>query len=198
MVWPVTGTFWLMVYAQTADTLGINTISTSRMIFLFLLLLNYFQFFSIHGRLLAIPLLLRLRSSSQLPHILCWKWLHMEMWKEEEVVEVKIALRMNTTVSLNMTKDNPYGTANLNMNTLHNQDSGKFWVWENTLIQVPSTKLKPYWSIIRSIVTYACEVWVLQETIKNKLMVFERKVLRKTFGPTKKEMVHGQSKQMMN
>jgi len=71
MVWPVTGTFWLMVYAQTADTLGINTISTSRMIFLFLLLLNYFQFFSIHGRLLAIPLLLRLRSSSQLPHILC-------------------------------------------------------------------------------------------------------------------------------
>jgi len=43
-------------------------------------------------------------------------------------VEVKIALRMNTTVSLNMTKDNPYGTANLNMNTLHNQDSGKFWV----------------------------------------------------------------------
>jgi hypothetical protein len=27
--------------------------------------------------------------------------------------------------------------------------------------------------------------WVLKDTIKNKLMVFERKVLRKIFGPTK-------------
>jgi len=45
--------------------------------------------------------------------------------------------------------------------------------------------LKVYWSIIRPIVTYACEVWVLKEAIKNKLMVFERKVLRKIFGPTK-------------
>jgi len=34
-------------------------------------------------------------------------------------------------------------------------------------------------------VTDDCEVWVLKETIKNKLMVFERKVLRKIFGPTK-------------
>jgi len=47
------------------------------------------------------------------------------------------------------------------------------------------SKLKLYWSIIRPIVTFACEVWVLKETVKNKLMVFERKVLRKTFGPTK-------------
>jgi hypothetical protein len=42
-----------------------------------------------------------------------------------------------------------------------------------------------YWSIIRSTVTYGCETWVLKETIKNKLMVFERKVLRRIFGPTK-------------
>jgi ATP-dependent helicase/DNAse subunit B len=42
-----------------------------------------------------------------------------------------------------------------------------------------------YWNIIRPIVTYACETWVLKETIKNKLMVFERKVLRKICGPTK-------------
>jgi len=47
------------------------------------------------------------------------------------------------------------------------------------------SKLKLYWSTIRPIVTYACEVWVLKETIKNKLMVFEKKVLRKIFGPTK-------------
>ena len=49
------------------------------------------------------------------------------------------------------------------------------------------SKLKLFWSIIRPIVTYACEVWVLKETMKNKLMVFERKVLRKIFGPTKDE-----------
>jgi hypothetical protein len=42
-----------------------------------------------------------------------------------------------------------------------------------------------YWSIIRPAVTYACETWVLKETTKNKLMVFERKVLRRGFGPTK-------------
>jgi len=45
--------------------------------------------------------------------------------------------------------------------------------------------LKLYWSIIRPTVTYACKVWVLKETIKNKLMVFESKVFRKIFGPTK-------------
>jgi hypothetical protein len=36
-----------------------------------------------------------------------------------------------------------------------------------------------------ALVTHACETWVLKETIKNKLMVFERKVLRKIFGLTK-------------
>jgi hypothetical protein len=47
------------------------------------------------------------------------------------------------------------------------------------------SKLKLYWSIIRPRVTYACETWVLKETIKNKLMIFERKVLSQIFGPTK-------------
>ena len=45
--------------------------------------------------------------------------------------------------------------------------------------------MKLYWSVIRPIVTYACETWVLKETIKYKLRVFERKVLRKICGPTK-------------
>jgi len=44
-------------------------------------------------------------------------------------------------------------------------------------------KLKLYCSVIRPVVTYACEKWTLKETITNKLMVFERKVLRKIFGP---------------
>jgi hypothetical protein len=43
--------------------------------------------------------------------------------------------------------------------------------------------LKLYWSIIRPIVTSACETWVLKETInKNKLMIFERKAFRMGFG----------------
>jgi hypothetical protein len=47
------------------------------------------------------------------------------------------------------------------------------------------SKLKLYWSIIRPTVTHGCETWGLKGTIKNKLMVFERKVLRRIFGPTK-------------
>jgi hypothetical protein len=47
--------------------------------------------------------------------------------------------------------------------------------------------LKLYWSIIRPIVTYACETWVLKETIKNKLMMFERKVLKRIFGLKKEK-----------
>jgi hypothetical protein len=47
-------------------------------------------------------------------------------------------------------------------------------------------KLKLYSSVIRPVVTYACKTWALKETIINRLMVFERKVLRKIVGPTNK------------
>ena len=39
-------------------------------------------------------------------------------------------------------------------------------------------KLKLYYSVIRPIVTYSCETWILKETIINKLLVFERKIFR--------------------
>ena len=42
-----------------------------------------------------------------------------------------------------------------------------------------------YWTLIRPIVTYACETWVLKESSIQKLIIFERKILRKIFGPTK-------------
>jgi len=45
--------------------------------------------------------------------------------------------------------------------------------------------LKLYWSVIRPIVVYGCETWVLKESIIQKLSVFERKILSKIFGPTK-------------
>ena len=36
-------------------------------------------------------------------------------------------------------------------------------------------------------VPYACKTWVLKENIKTKLRVFERKVLRRIYGPTKEK-----------
>ena len=46
-------------------------------------------------------------------------------------------------------------------------------------------KLKLYWSVIRPAAVYGCETWVLKESIIQKLCVFERRILRKIFGPTK-------------
>jgi hypothetical protein len=38
-------------------------------------------------------------------------------------------------------------------------------------------------------VTYAPETWVLKEAIIQKLLVFERKILRRIFGPTKENQI---------
>jgi len=47
------------------------------------------------------------------------------------------------------------------------------------------SKWKIYWSVSRPTVVYGCETWALKESIIQKLSVFERKILRKIFGPTK-------------
>jgi hypothetical protein len=39
----------------------------------------------------------------------------------------------------------------------------------------------------RPVVTYACETWVLKKNTKTKLRVFEGKILRKIYGPTKEK-----------
>jgi len=39
--------------------------------------------------------------------------------------------------------------------------------------------LKLYRKVIRPIVTYASETWVLKESIIQKLLVFERKILKR-------------------
>jgi hypothetical protein len=39
--------------------------------------------------------------------------------------------------------------------------------------------------VIRPIVTYASETWVLKENIIQNLLVYESKILRGIFGPTK-------------
>jgi len=59
-------------------------------------------------------------------------------------------------------------------------------------------KLRMYQTLVRPVVTYACETWVLKENIKTKLRVFERKVLRRIYGSTKKVMAHGELNRMKN
>jgi hypothetical protein len=49
-------------------------------------------------------------------------------------------------------------------------------------------RLKLYRIVIRPIVTYASETWVLKESIIHKLLVFERRILR-IFGPTKENQI---------
>jgi hypothetical protein len=48
-----------------------------------------------------------------------------------------------------------------------------------------SSKLKLYRMVIRPIVTYVSETWVLKENLIQKPLVFEGKILRGIFGPTK-------------
>jgi len=38
-------------------------------------------------------------------------------------------------------------------------------------------------------VNYTSETWVLKETVIQKLLVFERKILRRIFGPTKENQI---------
>jgi len=53
------------------------------------------------------------------------------------------------------------------------------------------TEERLYHTVIRPVVVYGSECWVLTENIKQKLLVFERRLLRKIFGPTQKTMENG-------
>ena len=46
-----------------------------------------------------------------------------------------------------------------------------------------------YRSVVQPIVTYASETWVLKDSSIQKLMIFERKILRKIFGPTRENQL---------
>ena len=51
-------------------------------------------------------------------------------------------------------------------------------------LSLKKAKLKLYWSIIRPLITYASEAWVLKGSMERKLLIIERKTL-KMFGPAK-------------
>jgi hypothetical protein len=46
-----------------------------------------------------------------------------------------------------------------------------------------NVKLQLYNTLIHPTVTHASETWVLKESMKSKLMIFERKIKRKILGP---------------
>ena len=46
-----------------------------------------------------------------------------------------------------------------------------------------NVQLQLYNTLIRPIITYASETWVLKENVINKLTIFERRIMRKIFGP---------------
>jgi hypothetical protein len=50
-----------------------------------------------------------------------------------------------------------------------------------------NVKLQLYRTLIRPTVTYARETWVLKEHLINKLMIFERKIMRAISGPTRSD-----------
>jgi hypothetical protein len=46
--------------------------------------------------------------------------------------------------------------------------------------------MKLYKAEVRPVAVYGSKCWVLTENIKHKLLVFERKILRRIIGPTQK------------
>jgi hypothetical protein len=48
-----------------------------------------------------------------------------------------------------------------------------------------NTKLRMYKTLIRPVLTYSCEVWSLKAEDERLMAAFERKILRKIFGPVK-------------
>jgi hypothetical protein len=61
-----------------------------------------------------------------------------------------------------------------------------------------NVKLQLYNTLIRPVVTYASEIWVLKEKEINILMKFERKIMRKIYDPQEQLMVTGGSKPIKN
>jgi len=68
-------------------------------------------------------------------------------------------------------------------------------IFQNKII-TRKTKARLYHTVIRPVAVYGSECWVLTENIKQKLLVFERRLLRRIFCPTQK--TNGEWRQKTN
>jgi hypothetical protein len=64
----------------------------------------------------------------------------------------------------------------------------RFQVIKITLVSRKKT-VAVYWTVIRPIVMYGLKVWTFSKSDENALVVWERKILRKIFGPVKENGV---------
>jgi hypothetical protein len=53
----------------------------------------------------------------------------------------------------------------------------------NTKLPSKNSKMRLYKAIIRPVVTYGSEIWMMNTTHEEKLMIFERKIFRSIYGP---------------
>jgi hypothetical protein len=53
-------------------------------------------------------------------------------------------------------------------------------------LKFKKSKIKLYKALIRPVVVYGSKCWTLTENIKQKLLVFEKRILRRIFVPTQK------------
>jgi hypothetical protein len=60
------------------------------------------------------------------------------------------------------------------------------WIEKYTAIRAATENIKCtiYKTLIKPMVLYECESWILKKTDKGKLSMSERKILRKIYGPT--------------
>jgi len=63
---------------------------------------------------------------------------------------------------------------------------------------IRKTKERLYRTVIRPVAVYGSECWVLTENIKQKLLVFERRLLRRIFDPTQKTNGEWRQKKQTN
>jgi hypothetical protein len=64
-------------------------------------------------------------------------------------------------------------------------------ILSSSRLQSKNLKIRIYKTIILSVVLYGCETWSLTSREEHKLRVFEKRVLRRIFGPKRDEVTGG-------